>query len=43
MIIKKMEKMLLVRYSDFLFSNCIEEHKKIIEKNGYCWFGKVGK
>lgn len=43
MIINKREKLLLVRYSDFLFGNCIEEHKKIIDKNGYCWFGKVGK
>ena len=43
MNLEKGKKMLLVRYSDFLYSNCIDDHIEVIKENGYCWFGKVGK
>lgn len=43
MTIKKGKKMLLVRYSDFLYSNCMNDHIDVIAEKGYCWFGKVGK
>ena len=43
MEIKKGKKMLLVRYSDFLYSNCIGDHVDVLNEKGFCWFGKVGK
>lgn len=43
MQIEKGKKMLLIRYSNFLYSNCISEHIGVIKDKGYCWFGKVGK
>ena len=33
---------LLLRYSNKPVSNCIQLHIEIIEKLGYCWFGKIG-
>lgn len=43
MTIEKGKKMLLVRYSDFLRNNCIDDHIEMIKTRGYCWFGKIGK
>lgn len=43
MEIRKGKKMLLIRYSDFLYSNCIDEHISVLNEKGFCWFGKVGK
>lgn len=43
MKIEKGKKMLLVRYSDYLYDNCIDDHINVIKEKGYCWFGKVGK
>lgn len=43
MIVEKGKKIILVRYSDFLYKNCMNDHLSVLEKNGYCWFGKVGK
>ncbi len=43
MKIEKNKKMLLVRYSDFLYKDCIDDHIEVINQNGFCWFGKVGK
>jgi|GEM_PF-524360 len=36
-------KILLLRYSDFQGNDTIKEHQKVIETQGYCWFGKFGK
>lgn len=43
MTINKGKKLLLVRYSDYLYNNCIADHIDVIRENGYCWFAKVGK
>lgn len=43
MTIEKGQKLLIVRYSDFLYDNCISEHISVIKEKGYCWFGKIGK
>lgn len=34
---------LVLKYSLEYEPQCIALHQEIIEKNGYCWFGKVGK
>lgn len=34
---------IIIRYSDNFGENTIKEHKKLIDKKGYCWFGKIGK
>ena len=43
MIIQENEELILIRYSDMYGKDTIKEHKKIMEKQGYCWFGKIGK
>ncbi len=43
MIIQSGKKLLIIRYSDFLHANCIDDHINVIKTNGYCWFGKIGK
>lgn len=40
---KKYPIILLLRYSNYHGIDTIDEHKKVIDKNGYCWFGKIGK
>ena len=42
MNIENSQKAMIVRYSVELMPDCIEKHKEMIEKNGYCWFGKLG-
>ncbi len=37
------EELVLIRYSNMFGYDTILEHKKIIDKLGYCYFGKVGK
>ncbi len=36
-------KILLLRYSDNHGVNTIKEHRNVIEKNGACWWAKIGK
>ena len=36
------QKLLVLRYSDFLQKNCIQLHVDLIDKLGFCWFGKIG-
>lgn len=40
---KKNDKVLLLRYSDFHGVNTIQEHINTLEKNGFCWWAKLGK
>ena len=35
------DKFLVLRYSNGMY-NCIKNHRAVLEKNGYCWFGKIG-
>lgn len=39
---KKGQHFLLLRYSNNIVPNTIEQHTAIIEELGYCWFGKIG-
>lgn len=34
---------LMIRFSDHLGKNTIDEHQIIVDKMGYVWFGKIGK
>lgn len=43
MTIKQQTKMLLFRYNNYRKTNFIEEHKKVIDENGYVWMLKIGK
>lgn len=36
-------KVLILKYGTSNMYDCIERHKEVIDKNGYCWFGKIGK
>ncbi len=36
-------KILVLRYGVNIIEGCIEKHKEVIEKYGYCWFGKIGR
>ena len=36
------QKFLLLRYSNKPVHDCILQHKIVIDKLGYCWFGKIG-
>lgn len=38
----KGKKFLVVRYGNNIISDCIEKHKEVLVKEGYCWFGKIG-
>ena len=42
MIIKKDDKLLVVRYSNVYGEDVMLNHKKTLEKYGYCYFGKFG-
>jgi len=42
-VINEDTKMLLFRYNNYKKTDFIEEHKKILKKNGYVWMLKVGK
>ena len=39
----KNKKILVLRYGVNIIEDCIERHKEVIEKYGYCWFGKIGR
>jgi len=34
---------LVLKYNTTIEPKCIELHQEVIERNGFCWFGKVGK
>ena len=36
------QKFITIRYGTNIIANCIERHQDVIEKDGYCWFGKIG-
>ena len=36
-------KTLVLRYANNIVPDCIEQHIKVFEETGYCWFGKLGK
>ena len=36
------ERVYVIRYNDKVQKNCIPEHMKIEDANGYCWFAKCG-
>ena len=40
--LKPGQKLLVLRYGNQIIENCIEKHIEIIDKKGYCWFGKLG-
>ena len=37
----KGDKFLILRYSNGIY-DCIKKHKEVLNKIGYCWFGKIG-
>ncbi len=39
---KKGQQFILLRYSNNIVPDTIEQHKAIIDELGYCWFGKIG-
>lgn len=43
MKVSKGQKLIAIRYSDFLQANCMELHIEKMKEIGYCWFGKIGK
>lgn len=36
------QNLLVLKYSTSIKKDIIEEHKALIKKNGYCWYGKIG-
>ncbi|MHC9388265.1 hypothetical protein ACYZFP_04920 [Clostridioides difficile] len=42
MIIPAMSNHICIRYADLKSINCVLEHKNVIDKEGYVWFGKIG-
>jgi hypothetical protein len=42
MIIEKGKDMLCMRFVNVGGYDCIEEHKTLLNKNGFVWFGKIG-
>ena len=39
-LLEEGQKLLILRYGKK--KDCIELHQKVINENGYCWFGKIG-
>lgn len=39
----KKEKILILRYANNIIPDCIQSHIDVLQKDGYCWFGKIGK
>lgn len=37
----KGDKFLILRYSNGIY-DCIKKHKEVLNRCGYCWFGKIG-
>lgn len=42
-MIKSEQSVVILKFKNNIVENCIVEHQKIIEKNGFCWYGKIGK
>lgn len=40
--IEKGQALLVLRFSFSYRNDIIEQHKNLIEKNGYVWYGKLG-
>lgn len=40
---KEGQRVLVLRYGKNIVPNCIEKHIEVVEKYGFCWFGKIGK
>jgi hypothetical protein len=36
-------KILIIRYGENIIPNCIQRHKEVVDNEGFCWFGKIGK
>lgn len=36
-------KILILRYGSNIMSNCMQLHQEVLDNNGYCWFGKLGR
>ena len=36
------QNLLVLKYSTKLKKDIIDQHKALIDKNGYCWYGKIG-
>ena len=36
------QNLLVLKYSTKIKKDIIDEHKALIDKNGYCWYGKLG-
>lgn len=39
---EKGQSFILLRYSNNIVSDTIKQHQDVIEKIGFCWFGKIG-
>ncbi|WP_026664519.1 hypothetical protein [Butyrivibrio sp. FC2001] len=39
---KEGQKFLVLKYGTHIIDNCISKHIEVVNKYGYCWFGKVG-
>lgn len=39
---RKGQQFLLLRYSNNIVPDTIQQHQAVIDKLGYCWFGKIG-
>ena len=37
------KKILILRYGANIISDCMKLHHNVIEREGYCWFGKLGR
>ena len=40
-MIEKGDKFIILKYGSGIY-NCIERHQEVLDKCGYCWFGKIG-
>ena len=36
------QKFITIRYGTNIIADCIEKHQEVIEREKYCWFGKIG-
>lgn len=42
-MVKTNEEIVVLKFSEAIKTNCMEEHIRVIEEKGFCWYGKVGK
>lgn len=42
-MIRQGEKFIIMKYSDSVYANSMEEHINVIRDYGFCWYGKIGK